>query len=470
MQTRSKSTDVSSTDAMEELEPLLARRILEVQKHRHEPRKRREAIDKLWDAMMPSSSKLRQRKPSDFLAKKRLKQVKNSLRDRYEPQLKKQFEDCWVDALADAQLEFLEKIDIYNRGVDYTLFKHWQKLGDCLNKLPPEERQQICQEFSQHVEKFRIRFEKRLEKRENIAPETSKALAHICQEFCNSLEQIAGENPAELQQIWDNFGDKFQAYYTPKSVWNWFRYILENRFTDLKNKALKIREVTETDPITGEKFKKIVRDVSGDQPVGSNRDSEEEAIAIFDTFICWQKEDEIEAHLPKPKDLVELLEEDPYGVFSSQHVKGYPEINFRAIALLRNKDLSWNDIGAHFGNRVGATKTISPFYSRKKDYFEAIIKEYLGENFPLPAHIFEEIETDADGKFAKKKMKECKQVSFQSLAIRKAKAETWEKVAADLEVEDIKSLILFYLDGISYFKLLPKEKKNKQKNTDKNPH
>lgn len=402
--------------------------------------------------MIPSNSKRRSLLPAALDAKNRLGRTKSSLRNKYGEELKNAFEDCWFDNLQTAQLEFLQKIDIYNLGVDYLLFKHWQNLVSRVSQPSPrnnEKLQQDYRQFNQKVEEFSRRFVKRQQKHGRLEDEGAIAIAQICQHFSHRCCQAVTNRQTDIQPFWDDFCRELQQYYTPKSVWNWFEYILRNRFEN------SVRE----------RKQRYCKEVSGDAPFGYNVDSGSSLLALFETLPSPDTLEEIETNLPKPKELVDLLIENPYDLFSSKHLKGHPDITFREVAISKTQDLSWDEIEAKFGKRASGTRTISPFYSRNKKYFEPIIKEYLAESFPLPPETLSKIEKDSDRRFAKRKMKQHQEVNFQDLVGRKATGETWEKVAADLGVADIKSWVVFYLDAISAFKLVPQEKKQKQKST-----
>lgn len=81
---------------------------------------------------------------------------------------------------------------------------------------------------------------------------------------------------------------------------------------------------------------------------------------------------------PKPYDrLREYFEKDPDGLLSKRHVKGRPEVNFRAIVLGRLADKSWKQLSAEW--RVSVS-TLSRFYQRSCQYFASHILAYLDED------------------------------------------------------------------------------------------
>ncbi|MDY6802222.1 MAG: hypothetical protein SXA11_00230 [Cyanobacteriota bacterium] len=448
MDAKPNSSSVSTTESRFVLDRLLEQLLLEARQYPRQSTERQAAMTRLWNAMMPSNSKRRSLLPTDLDAKNRLGRTKSSLRNKYGEELKNAFEDCWFDNLQAAQLELVLKIDIYNLGVDYLLFKHWQHFFDRVSKRDPrnnEKLQQDYRRFNQKVEQFSRRFVKRQQKNRRLSDEGAIAIAGICQHFSHRCCQAVSNPQTDIQPFWDDFCRELQQYYTPKSVWNWFEYILRNRFEN------SVRE----------RKKRCCKEISGDAPFGYNVDSGDRFLTLFETLPSPDSLEEIETNLPKPKELVDLLVENPHGIFSSKHLKGYPDITFREIAISKTQDLSWDAIEAKFGKRASGTRTISPFYSRNKKYFEPIIKDYLAGSFSLPPETLSKIEKDSDRRFAKRKMKQHQEVNFQDLVGRKATGETWEKVAADFGITDIKSLIVFYLDALSAFKLAPQEKKQK---------
>lgn len=449
MDAKPNSSSVSPTETRQQLDRLLERLVLEARQYPLKSTERRAVTTRLWDAMRPS--KRRSPLPTDADAKNRLARTKSSLYQKYGGELKNAFEDCWQDNLQTAQLEFLKKIDIYNLGPDYILFQHWQHFFSRVCHASAKSNDELQQDyrcFSQKVEQFSRRFTNRQQKQGRLGDGGAEAIALICRHFCDAV--AANYSRTDIQHLWDDFCLQLQQYYAPKSVWNWFEYMLRNNFQN------SIRE----------RQQRHFQEVPGDAPVANSVHNGDRFLTLFETLPSPDTLEEIETDIPKPKELQDLLIENPYGIFSSKHVKKYPDITFREVALLKTQDLSWDEIEAKFGNRPSGTRTISPFYSRKKKYFEPIIKEYLkgyvADGFPLPQETFSQIEKDSDRRFAEKKMKQHPEVNFKDLAARKATRETWEKVAADLGVADIKSLMVFYLDAISAFKLLPQEKKQKK--------
>lgn len=73
--------------------------------------------------------------------------------------------------------------------------------------------------------------------------------------------------------------------------------------------------------------------------------------------------------------LRECLEEDADKVFSKEHIRNYPEANFRAIALATLSGKSWEEISAELGGIK--VPTLSSFFRRSCKKFASQFKEYL---------------------------------------------------------------------------------------------
>lgn len=70
----------------------------------------------------------------------------------------------------------------------------------------------------------------------------------------------------------------------------------------------------------------------------------------------------------------QCLEDDPEGLFRSEHIKGHPEANFQAIAKRRYSGVPWKEISAEWG--IGL-KSLNTFYQRCLKKFAPKFKEYL---------------------------------------------------------------------------------------------
>lgn len=80
---------------------------------------------------------------------------------------------------------------------------------------------------------------------------------------------------------------------------------------------------------------------------------------------------------PKPYDrLREYFDKDPEGLLSQKHVKGRPEVNFRAIVLGRLAEKPWKQLSDDWGISVS---TLSRFYQRSCQHFASHVLAYLNE-------------------------------------------------------------------------------------------
>ncbi len=76
----------------------------------------------------------------------------------------------------------------------------------------------------------------------------------------------------------------------------------------------------------------------------------------------------------------ECIQEDATGEFADTHIRGHPQANFRAIALLRLEGKKWKDIADELG--VGKS-TISDFYQRNLSKFADDIRQSIISRFQL---------------------------------------------------------------------------------------
>lgn len=70
----------------------------------------------------------------------------------------------------------------------------------------------------------------------------------------------------------------------------------------------------------------------------------------------------------------QCLEDDPEGLFRSEHIKAHPEANFQAIAKRRYSGVTWKEISAEWGIEL---KSLNTFYHRCLKKFAPKFKEYL---------------------------------------------------------------------------------------------
>ena len=71
--------------------------------------------------------------------------------------------------------------------------------------------------------------------------------------------------------------------------------------------------------------------------------------------------------------LRECLETDPAGLFKGECLEDYPTASFQVVALRRLAGMSWQEISAEFGVKVG---TVSSFYSRCLVKFSQQMRTY----------------------------------------------------------------------------------------------
>ena len=438
--------------------------------------RKRKIIQDLWDTMLPSATRLRRARPTDDEARRRLAHIKKWANDQYSKYLEGDFQEDWSDVVAEVQREILTKLDIYNKGVDYQIFQKWQIFSEIENLKKPQPnylqlskdlenfrrlfknirtkgtaceslcsqnpRQQgdlqqslnDCSEetkqlFLAEIPKFSRRFQQRRTKNGTKAYPPEKA--QLLEQACETLRAGIQSQSVDLQAIWNTFCDQMQQLYRPFKFWNWFDYYIKKRFIDIIRQRLNI--------------------VSGDAKVET---SEEDSTT-------QTRLDKVKAKAESKisVDVIRLIHQDPDGIFAAKHIKNFPDVNFREIALVKFQEFSLETINQHFGDQVNAQTTISPFYCRSCHYFKPIIEEYLEAQLALPRAVIEQIVNDSEGKYNRRTMPEHSQISFKGIIDARSSGgvQSWTILARQLEV-NVKDLIYFYLDGISYFKLMTKTK------------
>ncbi len=396
-----------------------------------DPRRRR-IIGDLWDIMFPSSS-LRGRKlrPTDDESRRRLSGIKKRYRDRYLAILEGDFENDWLDVLQITQKEILNNINIFNKGVDSKLYQAWLKFSEV---SPSQRTPEVYSEFNQQVEKFRRSFVQRRTNKQTqtYPPEKAQRLAQSCENLCQKIQN----SEVDLQQIWNTFCDEVQQLYRPLKFWNWFARYLQFRFIDIIRKRLNL--------------------VSGDAPI-ADPDGDSASETRLDRI-------QTKADSRLSPEVIKIISQDPDGIFRGKHIRNFPDVNFRAIVILKFQEASLKEIDEHFGNIVNAQTTISPFYTRTCSYFKPIIEEYLEAKLALPQSAIEQIVTDSEGKYNKRGMPDRPQITFKGIIkSRWEGVQSWTILARQLQV-NVTELIYFYLDGISYFQLIPKPQKRTRRN------
>ena len=395
-----------------------------------DPRKRK-IIQQLWGIMFPGSSLLRDKKTTDDEAKRRLAGIKKRCRDRYLANLEGDFEEDWKEALQITQKEILNNINIYNKGVDSKLYQAWLKFSET---SPSQRTPEVYSEFDKQVERFRRSFIQRRKNKQTqtYPPEKAQSLAQSCENLCQNIQN----SEVDLQQTWNTFCDEVQQLYRPLKFWNWFARYLQFRFIDIIRPRLNI--------------------VSGDAQI-ADPDGDSASETRFDRI-------QTKADSRLSPEVIKIISQDPDGIFTGKHIKKLPDVNFRAIALLKFKEASLKEIDEHFGNRVNAQRTISPFYTRACSYFKPIIEEYLEAQLALSQSVVEQIVTDSEGKYNRRTMPDRPNITFKGIIRSRLEGvQSWTILARQLQV-NVTELIYFYLDGISYFQLIPKPQKRTRRN------
>ena len=144
---------------------------------------------------------------------------------------------------------------------------------------------------------------------------------------------------------------------TIAKVMTWVNDALHFRFIDAIARYRKQQE-------------RLKREVSLDCPVNSsnNRNYNRtplEMLAQPET-ISWPSE--------RVRD---CIEKDPDGLFARRCVRGHPQANFRAIALLYLERKSWKDIAVAVGISAEKWSTVQSHFWRSCRYFAPKFQEYL---------------------------------------------------------------------------------------------
>ncbi len=69
------------------------------------------------------------------------------------------------------------------------------------------------------------------------------------------------------------------------------------------------------------------------------------------------------------------IEIDPKGIFRAAHIKKYPQVNFREIAIKRWSGIPWKDISDEFSIPI---PTLSNFYQRNLEKFRSEFRDLCG--------------------------------------------------------------------------------------------
>jgi hypothetical protein len=74
--------------------------------------------------------------------------------------------------------------------------------------------------------------------------------------------------------------------------------------------------------------------------------------------------------------IIQIIKEDPEGLFEAKTMKSNPKVNFKWLAIKRIQGYSWQEIAEEVGSEFTA---LSNFYQRSLKEFSAKIKYYLTE-------------------------------------------------------------------------------------------
>lgn len=418
---------------MDELDRQLHRLVSEVQKYPSKSPERSKKSGELWETMIPP--RRGRSRSTDVEARGRLAKLKAKLKKQCHDQYRGKvgdFEENWADVLGDVQQEILKKIDTYGKGIDFELFNAWNTFSETI----PSQRNSQC--FCAEIEKFRTRFIRRRTKKNGIVIKdfNSEKIERLTQ-ICYNFSQVIQRDKEDLNPAWDTFCQEVQKLYRPLKFWNFFAFYLKSRFWDKIRKNIRRRET------------------SGDALI---REAQENPTT-------QTRFDKIEAKARNRRPEIKLIDNDPDQIFAGKHIEKFPQVNFRAIALLKSEEATLKEIEAHFGNQVNAQTTIAPFYTRTCRYFKPILEEYLEAQIALPETVIDQIINDPERRYKRRTMKDHPQINFRQIIIERKKVHSWRIVAQKLQV-NVTQLIYFYLDSIRFFKLITHQ--NRQHRRPKN--
>lgn len=185
--------------------------------------------------------------------------------------------------------------------------------------------------------------------------------------LCRPQRQFSAQSPQFYDSLYQEAVNRTLAYVyqkidtydpdrgTAKRFLNWVNFRLDKMMIECRrefNQPMTIPSLDDLDQIT--KSKQI--------PVESKQVSPSP----------WSVVEPAEWEIVK-----ELIEEDPQGMFTQEHIRHHPKANFKAIALARFNQKSWRDISEQWGISIS---TLSSFFERSCRKFRPIFQRNLLAN------------------------------------------------------------------------------------------
>lgn len=253
------------------------------------------------------------------------------------------------------------------------------------------------------------------------------------QQLGNAFEECFEDTKAKVGL---QIPDKIDDYNSQRAkIWTWFCNIFRFRFIDYKNDYLKIKKST----IKGKRV--IIFTESLDKPIKKNQDSKDNSTLLD---LIKAKDEKI----PLSLQLIEIINQDPYGIFSRCHIKNKPQGNYQAIALAYASGKSWKEIEQEINITFG---TITSFFKRRNNYFKPFFKEYLLGEFKVSKKTQKKLFKDKNSKIKKIffKKDKLKIINFQDLILYKIESKSWSEILKKLNNKVTgRDLIYFFLDHI----------------------
>ncbi|NEN98400.1 MAG: hypothetical protein F6K50_23650 [Moorea sp. SIO3I7] len=162
-----------------------------------------------------------------------------------------------------------------------------------------------------------------------------------------------------LQNTLIEICQKIDNYHPNRDVMAWVNFLLNSKWIEVYNKYIR-QGITHL-------------------PKHSNNHSEDSQPLTFvtspdiiETF--WGNDETIS----QSQELRQLIEEDPDHMFTQEHIRGRPDVNFKVLALAKIwEDKSWEELAIRF--QIDSIQTLSSFYNRKLRKFKAYLQQYIEE-------------------------------------------------------------------------------------------